>query len=37
MAHGMCPRMQDKLATARTVAQRRIMPFFRRFHRSIHT
>lgn len=32
MAHGMCPRMQDRLAMARAVAQGHTMPFFRDFH-----
>ncbi len=34
MAHGMSPRMQDRLANPRAVAHGRIMPFFRRFLRS---
>ena len=36
MAHGMCPRMQDRLATLRPVAHGRTMPFFRRSRYYIH-
>lgn len=31
MVHGMCPRMQDRLAMPQAVAQSHTMPFFRRF------
>ncbi len=37
MAHGMCPRMQARLANLRPVAHGRIMPIFRTSRRSTQT